>query len=111
MSKSKKTYTKEQEQFARIAKAIGHSARVAILDYLSNLDSCFLGDIHKELPISKATVSQRLKELKNAGLIQGPIGPPKVRYCINRETWTLAKNLSCPFSGKIWGENAENGRV
>ena len=63
----KKQYTAEQEQIARFAKAMGHPARMAILDFLSKQDSCFFGDIHDELPIAKATVSQHLKELKEAG--------------------------------------------
>ena len=74
-----KQYTKEQEQIARFAKAMGHPARMAILNFLAKQDSCFFGDIHEELPIAKATVSQHLKELKEAGLIQGEIETPKVR--------------------------------
>ena len=92
-----KQYTKEQEQIARFAKAIGHPARMAILNFLAKQDSCFFGDIHEELPIAKATVSQHLKELKEAGLIQGEIETPKVRYCINRDNWELARNLFATF--------------
>ena len=75
-----KPYTVEQEQIARFAKAMGHPARMAILAFLANQESCFFGDIHEVLPIAKATVSQHLKELKEAGLIQGEIETPKVRY-------------------------------
>ena len=64
-----KPYTVEQEQIARFAKAMGHPARMAILAFLANQESCFFGDIHEVLPIAKATVSQHLKELKEAGLI------------------------------------------
>ena len=92
-----KQYTKEQEQIARFAKAMGHPARIAILNFLAKQDSCFFGDIHEELPIAKATVSQHLKELKDAGLIQGEIETPKVRYCINRDNWELARNLFTTF--------------
>lgn len=66
-----KKYTLEQEQIARFAKAMGHPARMAILEFLAKQDCCFFGDIHEELPIAKATVSQHLKELKESGLIQG----------------------------------------
>ncbi len=59
-----KKYTSEQEQMARFAKAMGHPARMAVLEFLAKQDSCFFGDIHEELPIAKATVSQHLKELK-----------------------------------------------
>ena len=74
-----KSYTEGQEQLARFAKAMGHPARIAILHFLAKQKCCFFGDIHEVLPISKATVSQHLKELKEAGLIQGTIEPPKVR--------------------------------
>ena len=88
-----KEYTTDQEQLARFAKAMGHPARIAILNFLAKQNCCFFGDIHEVLPISKATVSQHLKELKDSGLIQGSIEPPKVRYCINRENGAIAKNL------------------
>lgn len=96
----KKTYTPEQEQIARFAKAMGHPARMAILEFLASQTCCFFGDIHEELPIAKATVSQHLKELKEAGLIQGTIEPPKVRYCINRENWKVAQMLFNEFFKK-----------
>lgn len=92
-----KDYTVNQEQVARFAKAMGHPARIAILQFLANRTTCYFGDIHEELPIAKATVSQHLKELKEAGLIQGEVETPKVKYCINRETWQLAKTLFGEF--------------
>ena len=92
-----KKYTSEQEQIARFAKAMGHPARMAILSFLSNQESCYFGGIHEELPIAKATVSQHLKELKDAGLIQGEIEGPKVKYCINKENWKLAQELFNEF--------------
>jgi len=88
-----KGYTLQQEQLAKFAKALGHPARIAILNFLAKRDTCYFGDIHDELPIAKATVSQHLKELKDAGLIQGEIETPKVKYCINRENWLLAKQM------------------
>ncbi len=88
-----KDYTIDNEQLARFAKAMGHPARITILQFLASLDSCYFGDIHNELPIAKATVSQHLKELKDAGLIQGEIETPKVKYCINRENWEKAKQI------------------
>ena len=92
-----KNYTLEQEQIARFAKAMGHPARIAILQFLLSQERCFFGDIHEELPIAKATVSQHLKELKDAGLIQGEIETPKVKYCINRENWETAKKMFADF--------------
>ena len=97
---TQKQYTPQQEQLARFAKAMGHPARVAILDFLLKQDTCFFGDIHEVLPIAKATVSQHLKELKDARLIQGEIETPKVRYCINRDNWLLAKELFGGFFGQ-----------
>lgn len=81
----------DNEILARFAKAMGHPTRIEILRFLASLNTCYFGDIHKELPISKATVSQHLKELKDAGLIQGEIETPKVKYCINRENWEKAQ--------------------
>ncbi len=98
---NKKGYTAQHEQIARFTKAMGHPARIAILSFLASQDSCFFGDIHDELPIAKATVSQHLNELKDAGLIQGEIEAPKVRYCINRENWEVASKLLSGFFANI----------
>ena len=95
-----KDYTVKQEQVARFAKAMGHPARIAILQFLAKRNTCYFGDIHEELPIAKATVSQHLKELKEAGLIQGEVETPKVKYCINRDNWRLAQELFVEFFGQ-----------
>ena len=95
-----KKYSEERERMARFAKAMGHPARMAILQFLARQESCFFGDIHEELPIAKATVSQHLKELKDAGLIQGEIEAPKVKYCINRENWEIARRMFADFFGQ-----------
>lgn len=95
-----KDYTIKQEQVARFAKAMGHPARIAILQFLAKQTQCYFGDIHEELPIAKATVSQHLKELKDAGLIQGEVETPKVKYCINRDNWRLAQELFGEFFGQ-----------
>ncbi len=96
---TKNAYTAQEEQIARFAKAMGHPARMAILRFLASQESCFFGDIHEVLPIAKATVSQHLRELKDAGLIQGEIETPKVRYCINRDNWMKASALFAGFFG------------
>ena len=98
---SEKGYTEREERMARYAKATGHPARMAILHFLASQQSCFFGDLHEVLPIAKATVSQHLKELKEAGLIQGEIQPPKVRYCINRANWAEARALFGEFFREI----------
>ena len=87
---SEKKYSDKQEQIAHFAKAMGHPARIAILQFLAQQDTFYFGNIHEELPIAKATVSQHLKQLKDPGLIQGEVETPKVKYCINRENWKLA---------------------
>ena len=97
---SAKNYSDKQEQLARFAKAMGHPARMAILEFLAGQDACYFRDIHEELPIAKATVSQHLKELKEAGLIQGEVEAPKVRYCLNRDNWALARDLFDAFLAK-----------
>ncbi len=89
----KTDYSEDEKLVAMYSKAMGHPARIAILNYLASLDTCFFGDIFEVLPISKATVSQHLTELKNAGLIQGTIESPKVKYCINTENWKMAKKV------------------
>lgn len=86
-------FTKEQEQTARFAKAMGHPVRIAILQLLNSQSSCYHRDMAEELPIAKSTLSQHLNELKDAGLIQGNVTPPTVKYCINRDNWDLAKKL------------------
>lgn len=91
---TKTTYfTKEQEQTARYAKAMGHPVRIAILELLNSQACCFHGDMSKILPVAKSTLSQHLNELKDAELIQGEITPPSTKYCINRENWLKAKSL------------------
>jgi len=85
--------TNDHEQLARFAKALGHPVRVYIIELLSKQSCCFSGDLAENLPIARSTLSQHLKELKSAGLIQGSIEPPKIRYCINRENWELARKL------------------
>ena len=85
--------TTEQEQLARFAKALSHPIRVAILQMLARQSCCYHGDMSEVLPIAKSTLSQHLNELKEAGLIQGTFTPPTVKYCINTESWALARQL------------------
>ncbi|MFO7615391.1 MAG: metalloregulator ArsR/SmtB family transcription factor [Bacteroidales bacterium] len=91
------TITKDQQKIARFAKALGHPVRIYILELLSKQSCCYSGDLSEILPIAKSTLSQHLKELKKAGLIQGEIEAPKIRYCINRENWNVAKELFKKF--------------
>ena len=97
MGKSKTIlFTPQQNRLAELAKAIGHPARIAILEFLSKQDACVCGDIVDELPLSQSTVSQHLRALKEVGIIQGNVEGVSVCYCINPTVWQEAMNL---FSG------------
>ena len=91
------TYKEDTEALASFAKALAHPTRIAILQHLENQSCCFTGDLVDVLPLAQSTVSQHLKELKNAGLIQGELEPPKIRYCINPVNWKKAKELFAQF--------------
>jgi len=84
-------FTIKQNKIAKYAKALAHPARIAILDLLMKKQACICGDIVDELPLSQSTVSQHLKELKDAGLIKGDIDGVKVCYCIDEKEWENAK--------------------
>ena len=81
-------------KMAEFAKAMSHPVRVYILKKLSKMSACcYSGDIAKELQIGRSGLSQHLKELKHAGLINGHVKKPYIKYCINKENWVIAKNL------------------
>lgn len=82
--------TDEQQKIARYAKAMGHPIRMYVLELLSNQSCCYSGDLSDDLPIAKSTLSQHLKELRDAGLIQGEVEAPRIRYCLNKENWKEA---------------------
>ncbi len=79
-------YTKKQIEISSILKAMAHPARIAIIDYLLKVNSCICGDIVNELPLAQPTISQHLKELKNANIIQGTIEGKSICYCLNLKT-------------------------
>lgn len=85
-------FTDQQNQISTIAKALGHPARVAIIEHLLKVNACICGDIVNELPLAQPTVSQHLKELKNAGLIKGNIEGNAICYCIDDKTFEVLKN-------------------
>lgn len=90
-------FTKQQNEIANMAKALAHPARIAILQYLVKKNTCVCGDLVDELGLAQATTSQHLKELKNAGIIQGTIEGVSVCYCINPKTWKQYKELFNSF--------------
>lgn len=89
----KEVISEEQKAMARYAKAMGHPIRMYVLELLSKQSCCYSGDLTEVLPIAKSTLSQHLKELKDAGLIQGEIEAPRIKYCLNKENWKVAQTL------------------
>ena len=86
-------FSVKDNRIARYAKALSHPARIAILKLLLQKQACICGDIVDELPLSQSTVSQHLKELKDAGIIKGEIEGAKVCYCIDAKEWKAAQGL------------------
>ncbi len=86
-------YSLEEQKLALYAKALGHPVRIQILKILSEQACCFNGDLTEIIPLAQSTISQHLKSLKDAGLIQGEIMPPKIRYCLNKANWEEAQQL------------------
>jgi len=98
-----KTYafSKHQNRLASLAKALGHPARIAILEFLARQDACICGDLVDVLPLSQSTVSQHLAELKRVGLIKGDIEGPRVCYCIDSNGWEEARTLLQQFLSDV----------
>jgi ArsR family transcriptional regulator, arsenate/arsenite/antimonite-responsive transcriptional repressor len=94
-------FTGKQNAIATLAKALGHPARVAIIEYLIKVNTCICGDIVNELPLAQPTVSQHLKELKNAGLIKGNIEGNSVCYCIDEKAIEKLQNYFEVISKKL----------
>ena len=90
-------FSKEQNEIAAIAKALGHPARIAILQFIINSKSCICGDLVNETGLAQATISQHLRELKQQGLIKGNIEGTSVCYCINKDNWKKVKDLLQSF--------------
>jgi len=90
-------FTKQQNEIANMAKALAHPARIAILQHLIKINACVCGDLVDELGLAQATTSQHLKELKNAGIIQGIIEGVSVCYCINPKVWKQYRELFNAF--------------
>jgi len=95
--KREEIISQNQKTIARFAKAMGHPIRMYVLELLSKQSCCYSGDLTEVLPIAKSTLSQHLKELKDAGLIQGEIEAPKIKYCLNQENWKLVQDLFNKF--------------
>lgn len=94
-------FTSDQNEMAVLAKSLGHPARIAIMQYLLSVNTCICGDIVNELPLAQATVSQHLKELKKAGLIQGTIEGNAICYCVNETTLEKFNNYLQQLTSKM----------
>lgn len=97
----KEHFTDKQNAIATLAKALGHPARLAIMEYLMKVDTCICGDIVNELPLAQPTVSQHIKELKNAGLIKGSIEGNAICYCIDEKALSKLQSYFTNISDKL----------
>ncbi|HOB23634.1 MAG TPA: metalloregulator ArsR/SmtB family transcription factor [Kaistella sp.] len=98
-------FTQEQNDIAILLKALAHPARIAIIEYLLSVDSCICNDIVDEIKLAQPTVSQHLKELKNAGIIQGEIDGKSICYCINPESFKKMEHFIDQIFHKIHQQN------
>ena len=94
-------FTQQQNDLASMAKAIAHPARIAILQYLLKINACVCGSIVEELGLAQATISQHLKELKNAGLVQGTVEGTSICYCIDHKAWDAYRKVLSAFFQEI----------
>jgi DNA-binding transcriptional ArsR family regulator len=94
-------FESDLQELSALAKTLAHPARLAILRYLANANTCISGDITDEIPLSRTTVSQHLQELKKAGLIHGEIDGTKVCYCICKERIEMAMTIFNSFFNKV----------
>lgn len=98
-------FTARQNETAILLKALAHPARIAIIEYLLKVDDCICGDIVNELPLAQPTVSQHLKELKNAGLIKGSIEGNSICYCIDEKALSKLQAYFSNMSTKLEKKN------
>ena len=94
-------FSSKERNIATLCKALAHPARIAIINFLIKKKECICSDVVNELPLSQSTVSQHLKELKNAGLIVGDIDGPRVCYCIDQKSWNEAGALINQFLSQV----------
>jgi DNA-binding transcriptional ArsR family regulator len=99
------SFSTQQNELAQLFKAMAHPARIAIIEFLLQTESCICGDIVNELPLSQATVSQHLKELKSAGLIKGNIEGNAICYCIDQEKFSHLTNTLCAINEQLITKN------
>jgi len=101
-------FTEEQNEMANLMKALGHPARIAIIEFLLEKESCICGDIVNELPLSQPTISQHLKELKTVNVIKGSVEGNTICYCLNLETLAKIQNYAQQTISKKINNQANN---
>lgn len=104
----KEEFGKKEQELSQIAKALSHPARIAILKVLAQKNECICGEIVEVLPLAQSTVSQHLKELKNAGLIEGTLDGPRSCYCIN---WRAFEKFSSDIVTLFTNLKAKNEKA
>ena len=97
-------FTDDQNSIATLAKALGHPARIAVLDYLLSVDTCICGDIVQHLPLAQPTISQHLKELKSAGIIKGTVSGNTICYCIDETALETIKQYFEKMAANIFAK-------
>ncbi len=100
-------FTKQQNEIALFAKAIGHPARVSILQHIFKANACICGDLVTEIGLAQPTISQHLKELKQLGLIKGTIEGTRICYCIHKENWAAMKTMMTEFLNQDLSQNQD----
>jgi DNA-binding transcriptional ArsR family regulator len=98
-------FTDKQNAIAAMTKALGHPARIAIMEYLIKVDTCICSDIVEELPLAQPTISQHLKELKNAGLIKGNIEGNAICYCVDEKAIEKLQKYFANITAKLEKKN------
>ncbi|MDQ3141261.1 MAG: metalloregulator ArsR/SmtB family transcription factor [Bacteroidota bacterium] len=101
-------FSKHHNQLATLAKALGHPARVAIIEHLLKVNTCICNDIVEQLPLSQPTISQHLRELNRVGLIRGKIAGNSIYYSIDREVWKRIENIFISLFKKYKGKSKTN---
>jgi DNA-binding transcriptional ArsR family regulator len=103
-----KKFREDQVKLAKLLKAFGHPARIAILELLAKRETCICGDITDELPLAQSTISQHLKALKSAGLITGEVDGVKTCYCLDQKGLKELDQLFQPFLKSLISQNENN---
>lgn len=100
-------FSEEQNKIAAMAKVLGHPARISILEHIFESSTCICGELVDKIGLAQPTISQHLKELKNAGLIKGNVEGTSVCYCLHRENWNSMKEMLIAFLDRAAAPTSE----